>query len=60
MCSYLHKKFYFFLQKVGVTGTEVMKRVTAGEGGGLQWPSKLAHHGGLRRDLKRGKRLWGE
>jgi hypothetical protein len=20
MCSYLHKKFYFFLQKVGVTG----------------------------------------
>jgi hypothetical protein len=28
--------------------------VTAGEGGWLQWPSKSAHHGGLRHDLKRG------
>jgi hypothetical protein len=30
-------------------------RVTAGEGGGLQWPSNSAHYGGLRHDLKGGK-----
>jgi hypothetical protein len=29
--------------------------VTADEGGGLQWPSNLAHYSELRHDLKRGK-----